>query len=297
VRALAFAPAGDTVWTIADDGRVRRWDLSPRVRAHVLEAGPAMSDGEVPHTLFVATFDPTARHAGAAVSDGTVFLWHLATDSSTRLRVEGEVTAMAVGPRGDRVAVTGDRFEVWSTGQTPARRIPFDGFDARAVAFSPDGRYLGAAASGEIRVFDLTRERAVRTVRFRGDAIGLAFSSNGTLLALADDSRRVSVWQWRNADARPVFVATERSAVGALAFGSRDRTLAYTVGGRVVVVWDLPNRRELARLSYENEVSALGFSPDGRHLGTTSSDRMARVLLWRPSDLITEAQSRLAPLR
>jgi tricorn protease-like protein len=152
-------------------------------------------------------------------------------------------------------------------------------------------------ASSEIRVYDVDGMRTVRRAHITGDAGRLVFSANGAVLAVADDSNHLLLWRWQVPNAAPSIEATEPGAIGALAIGDSDRVVAYTVGGRVVVVRDMASHRELARLSEEDEVLALGFSPDGRQLGLASADGVARVVLWRPADLIREAEQRLSPAR
>jgi len=297
VRALAFANADGPLWTLAHDGQLRSWS-GPGADARLSEAAPAMVDVEVAHTVLAAAFDPTSRHAGVAISDGTIFLWDLATGTSREWTVDDEVTGMAVSPTGDRVALAGERLEVWAIGAEPAdgRRIPLEAFAAQAVAFSADGRFLASGAASEIRVYDAGSARPTRRVRIAGDVGGLLFSGNGDLV-MADDRGRLLVWRWRASGSRPASVVREPGAIGAMALGDRDRLVAYVLDGRVVVVRDLATRRELARLTEEAEVLALGFGPDGRELGLASADGVARVVRWRPSDLIREAERRLPPAR
>jgi WD40 repeat protein len=66
------------------------------------------------------------------------------------------------------------------------------------VAFSPDGRHLAAASSGEVRVWDLTTRTVTRTLRgHSGTVWSVAFSPDSRRLAAASGYKRkgeVKVW-------------------------------------------------------------------------------------------------------
>ena len=49
----------------------------------------------------------------------------------------------------------------------------------------------------------------------------------------------------------------------------------------------------MARVGHEGTVYSVAFSPDGKYVVTTCSDEPARVLYWRPVDLVMLASSRL----
>ena len=55
----------------------------------------------------------------------------------------------------------------------------------------------------------------------------------------------------------------------------------------------LPICKELQRLSHDDRVYAVTFSPDGKQLATVSRDKTARLWLWQPEDLINQLCSRL----
>jgi WD40 repeat protein len=47
-----------------------------------------------------------------------------------------------------------------------------------------------------------------------------------------------------------------------------------------VRIWNTTTAQEIQRLSHEDEVNAVAFSPNGQYLATASRDKMARVWAW-----------------
>ena len=71
---------------------------------------------------------------------------------------------------------------------------------------------------------------------------------------------------------------------------SRHWRRARTTSARV---WEISDRREVARISHEGSVTAITFSPDGNYLITCAESGLEQQWRWRHQHLIEEACSRL----
>ncbi|MFI9828188.1 WD40 repeat domain-containing protein [Streptomyces sp. NPDC051913] len=141
------------------------------------------------------------------------------------------------------------------------------GLTSSHLAVSPDGRLL----VGDNRVASGGRSTGRNLVQ--GDQIGaLAFSADGALPAVGDQTGRVALWdgavEHRAGILRNVFPAPRGDtpeAVTALAFSHDGRTL--TVGGDAggVQLWDVPSRQPLGGpLTTPGErIESLAFAADG----------------------------------
>jgi WD40 repeat protein/predicted Ser/Thr protein kinase len=149
------------------------------------------------------------------------------------------------------------------------------------VAISPDGRLLAAAATGEVRVWDLATgsERAV-LAGLAGEVRSVAFSPDSRRVVTASDDRIIRVWDLEAM--RVVLTLPGHTAqVRCVVFSPDGRRIASASGSmdRTVRIWDAASGR-LVR-SFEGEsagFSGVAFSPDGRLVAGANTD--TRVWVW-----------------
>jgi WD40 repeat protein/serine/threonine protein kinase len=112
-------------------------------------------------------------------------------------------------------------------------------------------------------------------------AKGVAFSPDGRLLAVADSTDGLLVWDWQTGQEVKVLRKPVRFC-SSVAFSPDGKRLAtgsgfYTQPGRLSV-WDTATGDEvLSVAAHGAEVFSVAYSPDGKRLATTSYDRTAKV--------------------
>jgi len=161
--------------------------------------------------------------------------------------------------------------------------VTADGTSLAAAAVGPDGDPAG------VLLWNAAQGDWLPMLPF-GDAFGLAFSPDGTLLAAGDVDGNIAVWSVRTGRAL-VSLQASRNAVLCLAF-SRDRRcaaspadaeadgwlLAAGDAGSTVTIWDLTRRipRSYCR-GNGYDVCAVAFSPDGVTLACAGH---SEVRIW-----------------
>jgi len=176
---------------------------------------------------------------------------------------------------------------------------------ANSLAWSPDGRYVAAGASGlatgEILFVDVAKESLLSTVKGKSCVEGLAFSPDGKWLAVAG---RPNIPAGEEASGKepaelvvfdvPAFTAmfTAKARVPDTAFidlaWSGDSKTLYAIDGPVdyapgtaeVRRWAIPAFTEhdhAIRATKDKAFTALAVSPDGRTLAVAERIRVPRV--------------------
>ena len=106
---------------------------------------------------------------------------------------------MALSPDGRWVVSGGEdpAVGVWdaATG-SKVRTLRGNFSNAKAIAFSPDGRRVAAAsnASEIIRIWDFESGQKLVTLRLQSSARGVAFSPDGRFLASSESNGLVKLW-------------------------------------------------------------------------------------------------------
>jgi tetratricopeptide (TPR) repeat protein len=137
---------------------------------------------------------------------------------------------------------------------------------------SPDGRFVatGTWQGRGVRVWDARRGSLVRELEASTGA-SVLFRPDGRLLATAS-GEEYAVWDLRTWTRRVQIPRSQAAGVaGTVAFNPAGDVLAVTKTRSLVQLVDVESGRELATLEppEPNNVSALGFSPDGRLLFET----------------------------
>lgn len=251
-------------------------------------------------------FSPDSQQVAAGMSDGTLRLWSVATGEAVR-RFAGhraEIKAIAISPDGQRlISGSADQtFKVWNLQTGELLRtvaLPSSDGELQTVQLSPDGQRLAVATPSSIQLWNVLTGQKIQTLVNHPatsqaappqNALNLAFSPDGTLLAATDSDCSIKLW---NADRgyRIITLRGHRRDVRAIAFSPDTQTLATSSADHTVRLWDL----QTYQLSHTfttadttadaaqtttvlDGVNWLAFSPDGQMLAAP-----APVLMQMPN--------------
>lgn len=201
----------------------------------------------------------------------------------------GSLRALAASPGAPLLAVPGFR-QVLLMHQDNLRELGVLDFpygQVECLSFSADGSTLIAAGgtpgkAGGAILFDVrTGEELGRFGESRDVVLSAAVSANGTLVAVGDTRRKVSVT--RVEDRRSLWQQQLEDWATAVAFSPDSKLIATADRAGFVVVREADNGREVhAMKAADGLVSDLAFSPDSSMLATSGGDRS--VTLYRMRD-------------
>ncbi|KAK1242727.1 hypothetical protein MKX08_005539 [Trichoderma sp. CBMAI-0020] len=150
----------------------------------------------------------------------------------------------------------------------------------RAVAFSPDGRYIASGSENKvIKIWDATTGKEQQTLQGHKHAIAsLAFSPDGRYLASGAEDKTIKLWDATTGKEHRTIQDGLGCLVAAVAFSPDGRYLASGLADRTVKVWDAKTGEKQQTLrGHTRSVTSVAFSPDGHCLASGSEDGTIRV--------------------
>jgi WD40 repeat protein/serine/threonine protein kinase len=275
---------GQRCVTVGQDGVIRVWDLRGGTVLHTL---PATVPIFANVNLIAVDLSPDGSHFLTGDSEGNVNLWNL--ESGLRilgpLRHAERISSVQFSADARMLATASDdrKARVWdaATGSLVVD-LPHD-FRVRNVRFSPDGtRLVTTTWRGPWKIWRLPDGKPLTLDGWAPApgafpaAIGVDFSPDGTLIAIADNG------------GAQLFNAFDGTKVGShLTHTGPCYAAVFTPDGKKVVttsddatarIWEVPTGRQLfSNLVHGSRVHPPLLAPNSNHLITRSDDGLVRV--------------------
>ena len=328
VTAVTWANDGKTLATAGDDRTIRVWDpITGRQTTSLANIARDGYGGPVvafTSDLKVVAVNYWGEITTRAVADGKVLSKiDPILDRGQASAFRPDVFAMGFSPNGKRLVTGGSRAAVGGRHGLPGGIVivwdletgkivhQFDKLStaASSVAWSPDGKMLGAGTggsggeleeAGEVWVWDVDSGKALHTFSVKpmteygewASAADVAFSPDGKQVAapvtagsrgapagiiIEDTGASVRLWDLVTGKST-LPVKGLQASVGRVVFSPDGKSLAMACVDKSVRLWDVTTGKELAALSGPDRAGAVAFSPDGKSLAAGTKD--GSVCVW-----------------
>jgi WD40 repeat protein len=310
---VLFAPYGREIITWTYDSTVRYWEfagLEKRSMRLANASSTAMAfskDGT--HAALVEYNGGSRSGIGVYELDGGTLVASL-DPFGGKASSDAWVSSLAFSPDGNTLAVgvLKDTLQ-----EAPAPSVQLWDIESKAlhrslrpaiappgkVCFSPDGTLLATSAvrGSPLELWRMPDGQEVGSFKVEADAHGrdpapLAFSPDGKLLAAADASREIYIWELATRDRIRVFRGHQK-AVTSLAFSPDGRTLLSGSEDATMLLWDVSGAGRAAVTLTPKQLADYWDA-----LADADSDIAAgaiEVLLGTPQQAVELLDQRLTP--
>ena len=239
-------------------------------KIHILEA-PRLKRVNLltNNTAFVTclAFDRTGEHLASGCNDSHIRVWSFPdcappTDLTGHQGLIGDLT---FSPDGRRLASGGSDHTVrlWKLASPAAPTLLHGHRGAvQSVLFSKDGNQLYTGSNDRtVKVWDVSAQESTNLLRHSGYTADVAFSPDGTLIAVADYIAQTAVL-WRLPDQRWIGTLGKHSGACTGVKFSPDGNLLATVGGdESVHVWEVSPKKKKFDFPTVARQGSLAFHP------------------------------------
>jgi WD40 repeat protein/serine/threonine protein kinase len=269
------------------EGERYRWDLS--ADGALLAAGTARGDVilydtatgrkglvlEGPAAVAGLSFAPDGPWLATAHEDDTARVWDV-RDGKPRATIGLQGSAFehcVLGPRGEALLLGGQPDHSQASLYRPGGAPPLvRGLTTSlgSVACSPDGRWFAAGDGMAVVLWDATTGEPINKLPSpEGGAYAMAFSPDGSRLALGGVEGLVTVWDPVGRQ-RLLQLKGHTAQVTRLRFGADGKSLVSAAADGTAKLWDLSAREGFRRLppvgDGDTHTPWLAYSPDSRWL-------------------------------
>ena len=308
IYSVAFSPDGKTLATgtgtgngssTGTGGAVQLWDVTTGQQI----GGPLSGDTG---TVASVAFSPDGKTLATGSWDGTARLWDVGMDPYPLIETppgqqQGAepIYSVAFGPACTGLTTgantdTHMAVQLWDTAAHRPISPPLTSSISplSPVALSPACKFLAVGGGsltgpdGTVQLWDGITHRQIGILRCSTRPVdSLAFSPDGTTLAVGTVGTSGAVLLWDVATQRQIGILSSTGPVDSLAFSPDGKILAEgavnTTGtSGTVQLWDMVTHRRIGPplKSSTSPTGLVAFSPDGKTLATGTSD--GDVLLW-----------------
>jgi WD40 repeat protein len=290
VIAVAWSPDGATLAAAVVGGPITLCDGQNSRIKHILPGHGFGTTG--------LSWSPQGTLLASAGQDGKVRLWNTSTGKESRALDGGAswVERVAWSPSGTLLAAAaGKKVRLWNLAGELVREYGDHPSTVADIQWKPGTLELATAAYGQIALFHPDRAEPVRSLKWKGSQLVLAWSPDGNYIATGDQDSTVHFWVLKTG--QDLMMSGYPTKVRELSWDSTSRFLA-TGGGSMPCVWDVsgkgPARTKPFQLeSHEANVTALMFQRAGPLLASARADGL--VVIWHPGRVkkpLTQARLR-----
>jgi eukaryotic-like serine/threonine-protein kinase len=274
VYGLVLAPDASSV-AVVGTNEIRVFDIAPPPPAFVLRH---------PGAVHAVVFAPDGKTLVSNGEFGTT-LWDAVGGRQVTTFPTGTYewcsNSLACSPDGNTLAtpsISEDEIDLWDM---KGRRSAVLKKSGRALAFSPNGKWLAAATDGSVVVWDVASHQRRFAMPISQMAFSVAFSPDSKTVAAGGQFGVVKLYDTESGRELNTLQRQELAVdfASSVAFSPDGRKVAVGNWQGQVRIWDATsNQLDMSLIGHTDAIRAIAFLDGGKTLATASVDRTIR--LW-----------------
>ncbi|HYT88235.1 MAG TPA: hypothetical protein VEL76_05915 [Gemmataceae bacterium] len=299
VMSVGFTRDGKTPISLGDDGTIRSWRVADGKEIRQVSV-PKTEKYGLKGNLAALAVSADGQSLAVSLPDGSTRLLDATVREVRRLPTSEQMEALAFSADGKSLITGRALVHLWDV--ATAKEIPIlkeSCHPIQSLSLSPDGKTLACADDHEqVRLVEVASGKTLfhGVIPCRGRVV---FSPTGQHLAVLASETTIALWDvatLRTAKpftGKPTTVISSEGKVASFAFapdGKRLATVETAGQARSVRLYDVALKKMVLRIDPpDHQAFAVGFSPDGKLLGTTGSQ--ATVFLEERTNKVLASQN------
>jgi len=180
------------------------------------------------------------------------------------------ITALAFNPNNKSIAfiekrhTKGDILRIWDIkNKKEINKFRLNGFQAEALIFSPNGKYIILGDEKDIRILNSINGKEIMILKGHSQAIdSLSFHQNGKYIVSGSYDKTIKLWNIKSGKCIKTFIG-HHDIVTSVVFSLNGKHIISGSLDGTIKIWDIKTGRELVSMVSFDDGEWITITPDG----------------------------------
>jgi len=281
IISLAWSPDSTMLATGSEDQTAKIWEM-PSGKVKDTLVGHRLKEGNLVYYTPVTAlaWSPDGQSLATGSKDGNIIIWNVKTGKKKSVLSGQAEQINGIGFSADgKCLVSGgedNTIRFWNLQSLKEESCIKTESDVTALTVSQQTNIAAAGCGHEIILLDLTTRKEKGRIKLKANPVGLAFSTDGAVLAASLDDKTVKTFDIKSSKSQSL-IKCENPPVG-ISFIPKSTTLAVAFY-ESIGLWSCAGQEAklVKTIPYKGFLAGISISPDGKYLAGADKNGLAPV--------------------